>query len=349
MMHLDGCARQTVGIVAVVLMVAGPAAVAVWAGAAHPLQSGLFRWRTGPPLLLPKDVPGDHLYSVKDPTIVRHEGWWHLFYSIRGQKRSHATQYVSFAEWDEANDAPRTVLGLHDGFFCAPQVFYFTPHRRWYLLCQASDDSWDPEYGPAVSTTRDIADPGSWSPLTPLFREKPDNVQAWLDFWIICDEEKAHLFFTSLNGRMWRAETALGDFPHGWSRPVVALQGDVFEASHTYRIKGTDRYLTLIEAQGGHGWRYFKAYLADSLDGEWRPLAAERDNAFASMRNVRQTGPRWTNSISHGELIRAGSDEKLEVDPERLAFVFQGVLDRDRAGKKYGEIPWSLGLLRPDW
>ena len=51
--------------------------------------------------------------------------------------------------------------------------------------------------------------------------------------------------------------------------------------------------------------------------------------------------------VSHGELLRAGSDEKLEVDPANLRFLFQGVLEKDRQGKGYGEIPWKLGLLEP--
>ena len=53
----------------------------------------------------------------------------------------------------------------------------------------------------------------------------------------------------------------------------------------------------------------------------------------------------WTDSISHGELIRAGVDQRLEVDPVNLRVVFQGVLDKDRHGKGYGAIPWRLGLL----
>jgi hypothetical protein len=81
------------------------------------------------------------------------------------------------------------------------------------------------------------------------------------------------------------------------------------------------------------------------LDGQWRPLAAEKDKAFASMQNVRQTGARWTDSISHGELIRAGYDQRLDVDPDELTFLFQGVADRDCQGKNYGEIPWRLGIL----
>ena len=100
-----------------------------------------------------------------------------------------------------------------------------------------------------------------------------------------------------------------------------------------------------MEAQGGYGWRYFKVYVADRLDGEWRPLAAGKEKAFASMQNVRQTEVHWTDSISHGELVRAGYDQHLEVNPEELRFVFQGVADRDTTGKQYGEIPWRLGIL----
>ena len=55
----------------------------------------------------------------------------------------------------------------------------------------------------------------------------------------------------------------------------------------------------------------------------------------------------WTDAISHGELLRTGTDEHLEVDPTNLRFLFQGVADEDRRGKQYGEIPWKLGLLEP--
>lgn len=146
---------------------------------------------------------------------------------------------------------------------------------------------------------------------------------------------------------MWRCETSLEKFPHGWSQPVIALQADVFEASHTYYLKGQNKYLTLIEAQHGHGWRYYKAYLADRLDGQWIPLAAEKDKSFASMLNVEHGNKRWTDVISHGELLRPGYTERLEADFDNLRFVIQGVLDRDRTGKKYGLIPWRLGILEP--
>ena len=84
-----------------------------------------------------------------------------------------------------------------------------------------------------------------------MFDTHPQNVTMWIDFWVVCDDSKAHLFFTSLNGRMWRAESSLTEFPHGWSRPQVVLRGDIFEASHTYRLPSLDKYLTVIEAQAG--------------------------------------------------------------------------------------------------
>ena len=38
-------------------------------------------------------------------------------------------------------------------------------------------------------------------------------------------------------------------------------------------------------------------------------------------------------------------DETLTVDPSHLRFLFQGFLDKGRAGKKYSQIPWRLGIL----
>ncbi|MGB9596172.1 MAG: non-reducing end alpha-L-arabinofuranosidase family hydrolase, partial [Candidatus Poribacteria bacterium] len=66
---------------------------------------------------------------------------------------------------------------------------------------------------------------------------------------------------------------------------------------------------------------------------------------FAGAKNVIQPDTPWADNISHGELIRIGYDETLTVDPSNLQFLIQGVSDQQKAGKKYGEIPWRLGLL----
>jgi hypothetical protein len=315
------------------------------APAAEPLLSPPYSWSLAPPLIAPAERPADPCHAIKDPTVVFHGGKWHLFATIRSQKRTHQIEYLAFADWSKANDAKRRVLTLTDGYFCAPQVFYFTPHKKWYLIYQVSDPSRKPSLQPAFSTTTDIADPASWSRPTLLFEKHPDDVKMWIDFWVICDDTHARLFFTSLDGRMWRADAKLADFPHGWDKPRVVLTGDIFEASHTYRVKGKDRFVTIVEAQAGDR-RYYKAYSAPKLDGEWKPLADTGDNPFAARANIRPAdGKPWTDSVSHGELLRSGVDEKLEVDPDNVRMVFQGVSDADRKGKKYGDIPWRLGLL----
>jgi hypothetical protein len=303
-----------------------------------------FHWKASSPLLQAPEDQVDKYYSLKDPSIVFHQGRWHLFCTVRGVNRSHQIEYLSFSDFDHVPQVERQFLTIHPGFYCAPQVFYFRPQQTWYLICQASDPAWSPTYGPAYSTNRDISDPSSWRPLKPIEYRKP-VAKAGLDFWIICDQEKAYLFFTSLDGRMWRQETPLSDFPRGWSEPVVALQADVFEASHTYRVKGHDIYLTLIEAQHSQGGRYYKAYAAAQLDGAWQPVADTEANSFADRTNVEFDGERWSDSISHSELLRAGVDERLEIEPTKPRLLFQGVTHEQMQGKQYGQIPWRLGVL----
>jgi hypothetical protein len=309
------------------------------------LTTGMFKWTVSDPLVSPVRRPEDPCYSVKDPTVVRFENRWHLFCTIRSEKRTHQIEYLSFGDWQNANPARRYILTVTNGYFCAPQVFYFQPHRKWYMIYQASDKSRKVALQPVFSTTSNLVKPQSWTTPVFLYPAHPDNVEGWIDFWVICDEAKAHLFFTSNNGKMWRAETKLADFPFGWSQPQVVLRDDIFEASHTYRVQGRKQFLTLVEAIGAGGRRYYKAYLADKLEGEWKPLAATSDKPFASPTNVCIGGKPWADSFSHGELLRAGYDQQLEVDPADLTFLFQGVSDEGRGGKIYGKIPWQLGLL----
>ncbi len=317
------------------------------------LLAGSFRWTVSELLLSadPARLPvsrANPWVAVKDPSIVRFDHRWHLFCSLRkeqgGQGRIRIG-YLSFADWQDAGSATWSILELTDDYHGAPQVFFFEPHKKWYLIYQAADESRGIGYGPCYSTNENISDAVGWTLPTPLYSVKPGS-KAGLDFWVICSEATAYLFFTSLDGRMWRAETSLSDFPDsGWTDPQVALQADIFEASHTYKLRGLNKYLSLIEAQNGSR-RYYKAYLADRLDGEWTPLAASKQRPFASPLNVVNQAESWTTSYSHGELIRSGVDQHLEVDPSDLRFVFQGVSDEDRKGKGYGAIPWRLGILK---
>lgn len=318
------------------------------------LDSGRFVWQQSGPLLqvaaarLP-DSPERPWVAIKDPSIVRWADRWHLFCSLRRRSSGEGRiciGYASFADWAQAGDAEWTVLKLTEGYHGAPQVFFFEPHRTWYLIYQAEDATGGLPYGPCYSTNPDLADPNGWTLPQPLYTVKP-GTKAGLDYWVIGDDQSMHLFFTTLDGRMWRAQTGRADFPQaGWSEPQVALQAEIFEASHTYKLLGTEVFLSLIEEQDGRRGRYYQAYLADSLRGPWRPLAASREQPFAGLANVRPANGHWTDSYSHGELVRSGVNERMEVDPQQLQFLFQGASEAEYQAGSYGDIPWKLGLLR---
>ncbi len=313
------------------------------------LLAGQFQWKVSGPLVAPIADREDPAHAIKDPSVVYYGGRWHLFCTIRSKVRTHNVEYLSFADWKDANKARRHVLKICEGYYCAPQVFWFEPQKKWYMIFQTANEKL--KMHPACSTTENIADANSWSAPVPLYDEKPKGGERWIDFWVICDEHKAHLFYTSLDGRMWRAETKLEDFPKGWGEPKVVLQGDVFEASHTYKVKGAQKYITIIEAEHKQGTtrRYFKAYIADSLDGEWRPIAATREKPFASPVNVTDTAEHWTDNFSHGEFLRSGYDQRLEISLENMRLVFQGMLESEMSGQGYGQLTWRLGLLESTW
>jgi hypothetical protein len=234
------------------------------------------------------------------------------------QARS-AIEYCSFREWEKADAAPRTILGVSESdYYCAPQVFYFRPHGLWYLIYQVGVPGADKMWV-AYSTTTNIANPDSWSRARPMLdggKNDPRKVGG-LDYWVICDDERAYLFLTSLDGRMWRLWTTREEFPQGFRDFTLALEAKIFEASHTYRLKGQNRYLTIVEENGR---RYYKAYLSDRLDAEWTPIADTEERPFAGRTNVRpaQGVEPWTDNISHGELVREGCDESMTVDPGNL-------------------------------
>ncbi|RMF41913.1 MAG: glycoside hydrolase family 62 [Planctomycetota bacterium] len=305
-------------------------------------------WEYSQPLIEPVvRTPELTSYSQKDPSVVHVDGRWHVFMTVKLPGRT-AIEYCAFEDWEHANSAPRHLLDLTDSdYFGAPQVFYFRPHRLWYLVYQVGIPG-QKKMWVAYSTTDSIADPTSWTKARPMLDGGDNDPRevGGLDYWIICDDQRAHLFYTSLDGRMWRLWTTLDEFPSGLRDFQLALQGPFFEASHTYKLDGMDLYLTIVEE---NGQRYYKAYVAERLDGPWRPLADSADRPFAGWKNIRPAAgvTPWTDNVSHGELVRNGYDETMRVDPHRLRFVFQGVLERQKKGLPYGRIPWRIGILTP--
>lgn len=305
----------------------------------------LFKWTSSNKLISPIPDKDHPILSVKDPSVVYYDNKWHIYATTADEKGSWHMVYLNFADWSEAASAKPYYLDQNPnllGYHCAPQVFYFTPHKKWYLIFQSQQ--------PQYSTADDLSKPETWTKPVDFFVGKPASVKdLWIDYWIICDDTHAYLFFTNDNGLLYRSSTPIEQFPKGFSEPVVAIKKtkfELFEGSCTYRIKGTQKYLTLIEAFGPEGDRYYTAYVADKLDGEWRSLADTWANPFAAMTNVSfpPGGKPWTKDISHGELIRDGYDQTLTIDPDKLQLLYQG-RDPEKQPKDYVKLPYAIGLL----
>ena len=307
-------------------------------------------WTGTAPVISPRSDASHALVAVKDPTVVQFGGRWHVFASSVSTQGAYNMVYTSFADWSEAPTAPLTYMDQTNGFntyVAAPQLFYFRPQSKWYLLFQSGP--------PMYSTADDPGDPRAWAVPKPFFATQPATVAAngggWLDFWVICDVASCHLFFSDNHGRWYQSKTPIDQFPSGFGEPVVVMQdsnaGRIFEASNVYKLNGTNHYVAIIEAfdQTSDNHRYFRSWIADSLDGPWLPWQGSGSFPFAGERNVAFAGTAWTRDISHGEAIRAGHDETLSLDPCHLRYVFQGADPTANTGGDYNKIPWQLGVL----
>ena len=319
-------------------------------GASSPGLPSSFQWRSSGQLIAPKSDATHNLRAVKDPTVVYSGGRYHVFVSTTNQSGSYSMAYLNFTDWSQAAAAPLTYLDqtpIGTGYKAAPQVFYFAPQNLWYLVYQTGSNA-------AYSTTTNIANPQSWTaPKTFYASGMPqiirDNIGSgyWVDFWNICDNAKCYLFSSDDNGHLYRSETTLAQFPNGFTNTVIAMADSarypLWEASNVYKVTGSNTYLLVIEAIGTAGRRYFRSWTAPAITGPWTTLAGTQTAPFAGANNVTFDGTAWSQDISHGEMIRNGTDQTLTIDPCNLRYLYQG--KDPNASDSYSLLPWRVGLL----
>ena len=308
-----------------------------------------YQWTSGDILLSPKPDATHDLIAVKDPTVVRYAGQW-LVYATTVDRTGHwGLQATVFRDWKDAPNAVPYQLdqsAIGAGYRAAPQLFYFQPGNLWYLVFQC-------EGGACYSTTTDPTKPATWSETKYFFSAMPDIIRdnkgrgSWLDMWTICDEVNCYLFSSDNNGHLYRSQTTVQNFPNGFGDTVIALDSPnskfrLWEASNVYKIRGSDTYLLLVEASSNA--RYFRAWTSNRLDGRWTPLAGSELNPFAGEHNVTFAGTPWSRSVSHGEMIRDGYDQRLIIPPHDFQFLYQG-LDPAASTIPYTYQPWRIGLI----
>lgn len=317
--------------------------------------------------------------AVKDPTIVEYNGKWHMFYTSKTSPATKETMphiarnltglgYVTAPSLDELNSAERIDFGLiYNSIIIAPQVFYFGPQKLWYLIAHTMVDG-RPDLQPIYMTNPDIEDVYGWTMPIKLNTRKINN-GFWIDFWVICDDHKAHLFYTDHEGSMFRFECPIEEFPHGFANKreetVLTERGEdekgrwrMHEASHIYRVKKDGKYLNLLEAiyphpTRKHYWdsrsRFLFAMVADKLEGPWRRVELGPNDFLGNPANLyNEDGTKAVyDQVSHPELIRSGYDQRLEIEDYNLDLLFQA-FDADTIGDdfNYDLLPWKLMIMR---
>jgi hypothetical protein len=310
-------------------------------------------WTSSSSLVSPKK-DSRNISGIKDPSIVFYNNAYHVFAST-AVEAGYNMVYFNFTDFSKANAAPFYYLdqsAIGTGYRAAPEVFYFAPQKLWYLIYQNGNA--------AYSTNKDISNPAGWTAPATFYSKTPALIEQglltpqqgyWVDMWVICDDANCHLFSHDDNGRLYRSQTPVAQFPKGMGEPVIALQeankNDLFEASNVYST-GKDSYLLLVECIGtgdsGGGVRYFRSWTSKAIAGPWTPYLSTQSRPFMGESNVQFSGKKWTKSISHGEMIRTNVDQKLSIGaPGSWRYLFQGIDPTSTAS--YNALPWTLGLL----
>jgi hypothetical protein len=259
--------------------------------------------------------------SVKDPSIVYAGGKWHLFYT--GMNSDWRMGYANATSIAGLRTATHTLL--RGG--TAPQVFWFEPQGKWYFIYS----------GPTYATNTDINNPSGWTAGQSL------GFTGGLDYWCISDGSNVYCFYSSQDGtyRILRRSTTVANFPSNWSEPTVVAT-ETFEGPCVYKNIADGKFYMLSESLGGGISRYYELWTADTLGGTWTKI----EENWAHKDKLVYFADHWTDQVSHGEIIRAGTNERMEIsDINRCQFMIQGVVDGHYSD--YGAIPYELGVIRP--
>jgi hypothetical protein len=274
--------------------------------------------------------------ALKDFTNVVANGK-HVVYATayEGGWKSAMFTFTDWADWDKTPGIWFTKGAV------APTLIYFTPKKIWVLAYQ-----WGFQY----ATSDDPTDPTKWSGGKSLLSGDPTagTGSGPIDQTVICDSTDCYLFFAGDNGHIYRASMPIGNFPGTFSNATSILsdtQANLFEAVQVYTVKGTGKYLMVVEAMGSGG-RFFRGFSATSLGGTFTAIAGASTEAtpFAGKKNVTFTGTAWTNDISHGDMVRNDPSETQTIDPCNMQFLYQGY-DKNAKPADYGTIPYQPGLL----
>ncbi|MEN8250873.1 MAG: non-reducing end alpha-L-arabinofuranosidase family hydrolase [Bacteroidota bacterium] len=340
-------------------------------------QAQNFDWITERPFFEARGEGSFDNEAVKDPSIVEADGKYHLFYTAKaskvvdGKKKfSIATAYAGAETLEGLNTSERVIIdSIVGGNVVAPQVFYFKPQEQWYLVAHTWVEGSHSNLEPIYMTNSNINDVNAWSEIKFIEHNK-DKSEFWIDFWMISQGDDMFMFYSNQQGSIKYLKTSIAEFPKGFedSEEYTALtqtgnrdsiKWKMFEAAHIYHAKKEDKYIAILEGAWPHpknDWevdartRFIFAMTADSLSGKWQRLEKDESKFLAEAKNIYYKDGNKTefSLVSHPELIRAGNNQKLEIESiENIEMVYQSFNKEGIPNTyNYNELPFKLSLMR---
>jgi predicted GH43/DUF377 family glycosyl hydrolase len=264
--------------------------------------------------------------AVKDPSIVYSGGRYHIFYTGR-DNNDWRMGYASASSISGLRNASHTYMStLNVGsYFCAPQVFYCEAKGQWYLVYQSGQ-------GATYSTNSDVGNPNGWSAGRSMFSG------GYLDYWIIREGNTMYIFYAPGDDSrtIKRRSTSVSNFPSGWGGESTVAT-NTFEGLAVYKNNADGQYYMVVEDIN----RHFELWRASSPGGNFTKVSEE----WAHRNDLIYESDHWTDQVSHGEIIRAGTNEYMEVSNlNSCQFLIQGVPSGSYG--EYWQIPYDLGVIR---
>ena len=103
---------------------------------AEALSSGEFHWTVGAPVVSAATRTDDPCYSIKDPSVIRFQGRWHLFCTIRSVKRTHQIEYLVLASVTGALAQGKTQEAKSTLTAALPALSPQSRELAWFALVQ---------------------------------------------------------------------------------------------------------------------------------------------------------------------------------------------------------------------